>query len=188
MDLGAYVQIKDIEPLVQKNGIDVSRVRGYRLMKDEKPVSELELKDIINDNACYKIEEMLSLDMEFFRLTGLKAYSGETPAIKKKKYLYEYKIGEDYKVGVKWNNVHGKLRKRMKFIYKQVKKGVYDQYGIWNKYAGQDNVLYIHAKLGSWNWSDKWHKDCASEDWYLDSCDDSFDRAYCDIYARLKDV
>ena len=38
MDIGAYVQIDDLDKIAKENGIEVPRLRGYRLMKDEKPV------------------------------------------------------------------------------------------------------------------------------------------------------
>ena len=37
MDLGAYAQIDDLDKIARKNGIEVPRLRGYRLMKDEEP-------------------------------------------------------------------------------------------------------------------------------------------------------
>ena len=37
MDLGAYVQIGDLESLMKANGIDIPRLRGLRLMSEEKP-------------------------------------------------------------------------------------------------------------------------------------------------------
>lgn len=36
MDLGAYAQIDELDTLAKKNGIEVPRLRGYRLMKNEK--------------------------------------------------------------------------------------------------------------------------------------------------------
>lgn len=33
MDLGAYAQIEELEELAKLNGIQVPRLRGYRLMK-----------------------------------------------------------------------------------------------------------------------------------------------------------
>ena len=36
MDLGAYAQIDDLSEIARRNGIEVPRLRGYRLMKDER--------------------------------------------------------------------------------------------------------------------------------------------------------
>lgn len=35
MDLGAYVNIEDLDAIAKANGIDIPRLRGYRLMKEE---------------------------------------------------------------------------------------------------------------------------------------------------------
>ena len=38
MDIFAYAQIGDLEQLAESNGISVPRLRGYRLMRDERPI------------------------------------------------------------------------------------------------------------------------------------------------------
>ena len=38
MDLGAYIQIDELDKVAKVNGISIPRLRGYRLMKDEKPM------------------------------------------------------------------------------------------------------------------------------------------------------
>lgn len=40
MDLYAYEQIGRFEELAKKNGIDVPRLRGYRMMSEEEPWTE----------------------------------------------------------------------------------------------------------------------------------------------------
>ena len=47
MDLGAYAQIEKLKAIAKANGIDVPRLRGYRLMKNEEPVSREEIKEIM---------------------------------------------------------------------------------------------------------------------------------------------
>ena len=48
MDLGAYVQIEELEKIAKKNGIEVPRLRGYRLMSEEQPV---DIKSFFNGMA-----------------------------------------------------------------------------------------------------------------------------------------
>lgn len=36
MDLGAYVKIKDLSQIMINNGIEIPRLRGLRLMSEEK--------------------------------------------------------------------------------------------------------------------------------------------------------
>lgn len=99
------MQIEDIEKIAKDNGIEVPRLRGYRLMKYEKPV-----------------------------------------------------------------NV-SKMNKQRE---------------IWNKYAGRDDILYIHARIGGNNWP-HYHDQVDTKPWFLEKVDDSFDSTYCDIYAKIKE-
>lgn len=46
MDLGAYVQIEELEKVMVDNNIDVPRLRGLRLMENEKPLTEKEIKEL----------------------------------------------------------------------------------------------------------------------------------------------
>ena len=60
MDLGAYVQIESLEEVAKANGIDVARLRGYRLMKYEKPVTKEELEKIGYDRIKWNLLGYLS--------------------------------------------------------------------------------------------------------------------------------
>ena len=51
MDIGAYAQIEDLSYIAKENNINISRVRGYRLMKNEyEPI-------IINNEDLYFTEK-----------------------------------------------------------------------------------------------------------------------------------
>ena len=39
MDLGAYSQIDDLNEIAKENNIEVPRLRGYRLMKNEEYIT-----------------------------------------------------------------------------------------------------------------------------------------------------
>lgn len=47
MDLYAYTQIDDLKKYLEENNIDIPRLRGLRLMKEEEPVSEDEIKECV---------------------------------------------------------------------------------------------------------------------------------------------
>ena len=47
MDLGAYVQIEDLSEVMKTNGISVPRLRGLRLMSEEKPLTKEEIEEQI---------------------------------------------------------------------------------------------------------------------------------------------
>lgn len=142
MDLYAYGQIDDLKKYLEENNIDIPRLRGLRLMKDEELVAE---KDIEEETKVWLI---------------LAVYP-------KAKSI---------------NDLHGKVRKKYKLALKHARK----QYGIFNKYVG-NNVLYVHARLGCSNWSFCGGSELEKHPLYLERVDDYFDSTYCDIYFKLKE-
>ena len=102
MDLGAYLQIESLDVIAKANGIEVPRLRGYRLMSTEKPCSDTS-----------------------------------------------------------------------------------EQYRIFNKYVGRDDVLYIHARIGGANWAFYGGGELEKQPWFIEKVDDEYDNTYCDIYARI---
>lgn len=84
-----------------------------------------------------------------------------------------------------WETVHGWLRRKAKFEKKKLAKSFKTEVNMFNQYVGRDDVLCVKAKLGSWNWSGRVHSDYKDKDWYLGSCDDWWDKAYCTIYVRV---
>ena len=177
MDMDAYIQIDAIKPLVEQNNIKVDRVRGYRLMKDELPVNKESLDELIESIVLSRIDDFFSMrnDEVFGRVLCFDKEYEE----KKQKYLNEDGT-------VKWDILDAETKKNIDIIQKEVREQVETQYNLWNKFAQKPDVLYIHAKLGSSNWSDTYHKSYEEQPWYLGSCDDTYDAAYCDIYAKLE--
>lgn len=182
MDLGAYAQIEDLEQVMVDNNIDVPRLRGLRLMKDETPLTEKEIKELVDYRALLSCEDFcrsdfLSLDPDGFEL------SRRTDRIVKK-----YLLSKDSEtIGVKWKSVHGRKRKMFKFAFKKANKRVRSQFTVWNKYCGRD-VLYIHARIGGWNWNYYGGHELEKQPWFIEKVDDYFDCTYCDIYARIENA
>lgn len=58
MDLIAYCQIDDLAELAKSNGIEVPRLRGYRLMKDEAPFSRDEVREICKYSEIHIVENL----------------------------------------------------------------------------------------------------------------------------------
>ena len=52
MDLGAYAQIDDLGAIAKANKIEVPRLRGYRLMKDEEPIDYRTTIKHVEMEAC----------------------------------------------------------------------------------------------------------------------------------------
>ena len=196
MDLEAYAQIEDLGKLAKDNNIVVPRLRGYRLMQNEKPISTEEIKRIMNSSeidvcsdlcraepfwnanaACYGYSSHTDSLCNYYLDGKVIANSVETYGYKK----YEY-------TGIRWDRIHGWKRKVLKFAIKNQKRRIQQQCDMWNKYAGKSNVLYIHARIGGLNWK---YYDCneiAKSPWFLDKVDDWFDNTYCDIYASVNNT
>lgn len=51
MNLAAYSQIEDLMPVLQSTGIEIPRLRGLGLMKNEEPVSKTDLDEILLSNG-----------------------------------------------------------------------------------------------------------------------------------------
>ena len=182
MDLYAYANIENLIDLAKKNGIVVDRLRGYRLMNDEQPVSKEEIQEIIDGAIIHEAEQAVCSEPRFALHPTWITYDSWTD------YLKNYYLVVENKnvVGIRWDRIHGKNRRNLKFMIKQRKKIIKKNIEMFNKYCGQ-NVLYIHARIGSKNWTNVKHYHYSKEPWYIDSCDDYFDRTYCDIYAKIKE-
>ena len=193
MDLGAYAQIDDLGKIMEDNGIDVPRLRGLRLMKDEKPVPDDELKTMAKVEGLRRCADLCRSLPPFSWNSCVSELSARTDA------LIEYycvlpryasgSINHCDPIDIRWDRVHGKKRKAFKYVIKKAKKEVYQQYEMWNKYAGRSDVLYIHCRLGAGNWD--YYKGwdiIESQPWFLDKVEDNFDNTYMDIYAKIKEV
>lgn len=183
MDLFAYLQIGQLGDLAKKNGIKVERVRGYRLMNQEHVYTEDETNEALTAGDIMMVEQAvtsippLSMNPECF------CFNEEKMA----KYFVTKKdsYGCNEHVAIRWDRIHGKLRKIVKYNIKRNRKRILDAIETWNKYVGREDVLCIHAKLGSWNWSDIDGNFYEGEEWFLDCKDDICDEAYCNIFAKL---
>lgn len=190
MDLFAYAQIEDLAKIAKDNGIEIPRLRGYRLMKNEESVSQEEIKDIMSDEAI-DIVKTLCCARPFWNPKAMcHEYSSYTD------YLREFYLVKDKNedgrtiyTDIRWNRIHGKKRKILKFEIKKRKKAIQKQFDIWNKYVGQ-NVLYIHSRVGGGNWENMSVEDkikLTNAPWFLDRVDDYLDNTYCDFYASIKE-
>lgn len=193
MDLGAYAQIDDLSKIMEDNGIDIPRLRGLRLMKDEKPVPDDELKTMAKVEGLRRCADLCQSLPPFNWNSCVSELSDRTDAL-----IEYYCVLPRYASGlinhmdpidIRWDRVHGKKRKAFKYVIKKAKKEVYQQYEMWNKYAGRSDVLYIHCRLGAGNWD--YYKGwdiIESQPWFLDKVEDNFDNTYMDIYAKIKEV
>lgn len=184
MDLGAYANIDDLRELAKQNGIVMPRLRGYRLMENETP---LDIDEIYHRNSCYIAEDAMCWDGWGYEM------SDRTYRLCRKYLGYDYYIYDDgtkskekdRPVLIKWDKLHGKLRRRIKFELKQFKKKLIAECNMWNKYIGQDDILYVHSRCGGYNWS-VYQNEIENLPGYLESTDASFDSTYRDSYFKIK--
>lgn len=196
MDLGAYANIEDIKAIAEANNIEIPRLRGYRLMGKESPIPEASvaenLKEVINNVYDQGVRTCPSFNFN----TGWSEYSYRTDLVADKYLIREpvtYKVDdEEYThietVGFRWNLLHGKKRKNLKFEIKKQKKAYFKNIEAFNRYAGRDDVLYIHARIGGNNWECFGGPELEKQPWFLEKVDDLWDDTYCDIYAKINPV
>lgn len=176
MDLGAYAQIDDLSKIMEQNNIDVPRLRGLRLMKDEEP---MDWRDLSPENPeVYWTEWMCTQYPAWNAKSCCSCYCEETY-----KRVKRY-ITEDGKV--RWDRIHGKKRRDLKTLIRNMNNRYKRQAEVWNKYAGRDDILYIHARIGGKNWQFFEGEKLVREPWFLEVVWDGFDRTYCDIYAKIE--
>ncbi len=187
MDLTAYIQIDGLEKIAKDNNIEVPRLRGYRLMKEEESVSEEEIKRLIKNCETRVCEDLCCSEPFWSGNADCFEYSAKTDYFRKY-YLIEGIDEEGFKEykGIRWDRIHGWKRKVLKFEIKKKSKRIREQLDMWNKYAGKENVLYIHARIGGGNWDYFGGNELMKEPWFLDRVDDCYDETYCDIYALIK--
>lgn len=194
MDIGAYIQIEDLSKVAEANGIGVPRLRGYRLMVNESPVSCNEIAESLKSHELDLCERACRSEPRFHPDSCWSEYSRATDLLRKKYCVLETHTekdsdGREYSytevVGFRWHLIHGKNRKALKFAIKKGRKAVVKQLTTFNKYAGREDVLYIHARIGGLNWNDYGGPDLARQPWFLEKVDDYYDDTYCDIYAKI---
>jgi hypothetical protein len=185
MDLGAYVQIESLGKIAKENGIEVPRLRGYRLMKNEEPfdIKKIDKKEIaldcVKQLCCNKPFWNPNADMANFDC--LTDYICDYFMVKNKD-----DDGHEKYTDVRWDRIHGWKRKVLKtYIHNEYMRQL-RQWELWNKYAGKDDILYIHARIGSGSWTYDYNKEVVGKQWFLERVDDAYDNTYCDIYAKIK--
>ena len=183
MDLGAYIQIGTLDGIAEANGIEVARLRGYRLMRDEKPVN---IEEICKDREVGICEELCA--MAWNPKSRWMRYGPDTDP-----YFYKFIINYDKKYtseqvpcSINWDIMTDDEKEVLKAYIEKRNADFVKEWEMWNKYCGKNDVLYIHARQGTANWSDTDFHDYEDKPWYLDGCNDADDSSYCDMYAKIE--
>lgn len=174
MDLYAFAQISNYEDILKEKGINIPRLRGIRKMSEEKLCPR---EEILNTCKEYDVHVLKDLIESNWGKLNYFVYDDFTS------YCEKYYIKDG---NIDWNKIHGKKRKKLKYEIRKNYKKILKSFETFNKYVGRDDVLYIHARLGSGNWT---YYDCPNsienQDWFLEKVDDYYDSTYCDIYVQV---
>ena len=179
MDLYAYANIENLEGILTDLNIEIRRLRGLRLMKDQEPTSQKDIEETIRDAKISYAKDWLQQHSDCI-------WSSDKADRKHPAFIYsEPNPFEPQEViDIDLTKVHGKDKNKIKLEWKHIEKAYRKEYETFNKYCGKD-VLYVHARQGGGNRSaypiDTQHPR------YLEDLDDAFDCTYCDIYYDLKD-
>ena len=193
MDLYAYAQIGELEEIAKRNGIEVPRLRGYRLMENEKPVARSEIDQMKKEAEVDAAKELCKAKPFWSPRPQFWESSARTRALldfyltRDKEHDNSPSTWSTEYIGIRWDRIHGKKRRILKFEIKKKKRVIQRQYDLWNKYAGQKGVLYIHSKSGSHAWAGHENlPELREAPWFLGYADDWQDPVYCDYYARIE--
>ena len=180
MDLEAFANIEKMEKLLTINNINVPRLRGIRLMSDEK---KIDIDEYTKGLLSLEYLNMVDSVPRFSYRPVCYVLNQKTKRLERKYIVFDK---DGIPIDLRWDKIHGTNRKNAKFYIKRVKKSVKKQVDTFNKYVGADDVLYIHARIGGGNWN-YYKSEVIDKPWFIERIDDSFDSTYCDIYARIKE-
>ena len=175
MDLGAYVNIDELQKIANKNNISVPRLRGYRLMANAE---KWHLEDLTDNLEHYCAVELCTSDPFWDPKANCFEFGWRTKRIEN-----FYCPNET----VRWNRIHGWKRRVLKTYIHNEKNNYKKQIGTFNKYVGCKDILMIHARIGGRNWLSYYEK-IVNQPWFIEKVDDAFDSTYCDIYAKIDPV
>lgn len=194
MDLFAYSQIDKFSEIMKENNIEIPRLRGYRWMFEEDGLSHEEIEEAVECKRRRIYEGCVESCPPFAINSSWSEFSSRTDRLKNK-YLIRDKcvlvgidgsqIEREKIVGIKWDLVHGKKRKNLKYLLKKGEKRVRNSLKTFNKYVGRKDVVCVHARIGGGNWNYYEGYKLEKEPWFLERVDDCWDSTYCDIYVKI---
>lgn len=183
MDLFAYTQIGSLLDILDSTGVDVPRLRGLRLMLEENPVPDTDIAEAIREEQMYVAERVIQSVPKWSPNSNVTRYSWETDRACRKYLVYD---ADGRATAIRWELIHGQHRRNMKHAMKITRRRVLDSFGTFNRYAGRDDILCVHARIGGRNWGYYNRGGAVSgNDAFIEKVDDMFDDTYCDIYLRI---
>ncbi len=127
MDLGAYQQIEDFAQIAKENGIEIPRLRGYRLMKNEPPIPKDEIEKWKKECEISVVEDLCEASPFWSSHPNLYESSTYTDCLKDfflVKNPNEKERGYEKYIRIRWDRIHGWKRKILKFEIKKQKRRI----------------------------------------------------------------
>ena len=185
MNLFAYSQVETLESIAKQNDIRCPRLRGYSLMRDERPVDP--------EIFRHEIELYIMRNLCESQWGSSSVYVGDETTDAKCRYHIKYfdcwYLSKDdpnyHEPEIRWDRLNGKKKRIFITRVKNQMNAFKQQYAAWNKYVGRDDILYIHARIGGGNWPE-YYTDVVDKPWFIEKVDDAYDSTYCDIYAKIE--
>lgn len=186
MDIGAYARIDDLSAILASTGINISRLRGLRLMATEEKIPEDEIKEMTDSAEVDAVEDLVRACPPWSVSSSCHSYCDRTDRNLKRFLVYaKNERGYQRPTAVRWSELHGKKRKKVKLLAKTQAKRIRKSMETFNKYAGRKDILYVHARIGGNNWVYFDGPQVAEHPAFIERVDDWFDSTYCDIYIKV---
>lgn len=124
MDIGAYARIDDLSAILASTGINIPRLRGLRLMATEEKIPEDEIKEMTDSAEVDAVEDLVRACPPWSVGSSCHSYCDRTDRNLKRFLVYtEDERGYKRPTVVRWSELHGKKRKKVKLLAKtQAKK------------------------------------------------------------------
>ena len=190
MDIEAYLQIDKYMGLLKANEIEIPRIRGITLMANQEIVSDEEIKQLEKTYSVIIAVDFFRSLLPFQRNNNIcDPYSSRVDKrvlhyISVDEGIYHY--GDTYYtyLDIRWDRIHGKKKKLLKMAIKKANTKLRSSIETWNKYAGKEDILCVHSRIGGPNWVTYGGLEISKQPWFLEKIDSFDDNSYCDIFVK----